>query len=49
MIIGEPDILARSMLEVVATDRESVAIAAKEKDMQIRPGEAYARRRRVRE
>ncbi len=40
--VGQVDVLARAVLEVIAADRERVAIAAEEEDVQVRPREADA-------
>ncbi len=44
--ISHVDVLARSVIEMVAADGETVAVAAEQKHMEIGPGEADAGRER---
>ncbi len=46
--VGQVDVLARAVLEVVAADREGVAVAAEEEHVQVRPRKAHARGQRHR-
>src|SRR5450755_2777595 len=40
--VGQVDVLARAVVEMVAADAEAVAIAAEEEDVQVGPGQAHA-------
>ena len=40
--IDHVDVLARAVIEMVAADRETVTVAAEQKDIQIRPGQTDA-------
>src|SRR5204863_3794697 len=44
--IGHVDVLARAVIDMIAADGETVAVAAKEEDVQVRPGQADAGRER---
>src|SRR5205814_5293085 len=37
--VDEVDVLARAVIEMVAADGETVAVAAEQKDVQVRPGQ----------
>ena len=44
--IGHVDVLARAVIEMVAADGETVAVATKQEDVQVGPGQADATRER---